>query len=177
VIQSISAESGAAALANVYLRELGASRKGRRPSPTPEVAPTTAAKPANQKSELTDEEKKQVEELKQNDAEVRRHESAHKAAAGSFAKGGPTFEYTRGPDGKQYATSGEVQIDTSEASGDPQATIRKMQKVRSAASAPAEPSSTDRQVAAQAARTEAKARSELAKQRNESPGRFIDVIA
>ncbi|MCH8129990.1 MAG: hypothetical protein IIC70_08840, partial [Acidobacteria bacterium] len=60
-----------------------------------------------------------------------------KAAAGSNASGGPTFEFTTGPDGKRYAVGGEVQIDTSAVDGDPQATIQKMQQVRRAALAPA----------------------------------------
>lgn len=117
------------------------------------------------KSELTDEEKREVDELKKRDAEVRRHEQAHKAAAGQYARGGPTFEYETGPDGKQYAVGGEVSIDTSAVPNDPEATVRKMQTVRRAASAPAEPSAKDRQVASKAAQTEAKARAELARQR------------
>lgn len=119
------------------------------------------------KTELTDEEKQQIEKLKQRDAEVRRHEQAHKAAAGGHAAGGPTFDYQTGPDGKQYAVGGEVQIDTSAVPNNPQATIAKMQQIRRAASAPAEPSSQDRKVAAQAAQAEQQARRELAEQRAE----------
>src|SRR5690606_2788786 len=44
------------------------------------------------------------------------------------------------------------------------ATIEKARQIRRAAQAPAEPSSTDRQVAAQAARMEAEARAELLQQ-------------
>lgn len=116
------------------------------------------------KSELTEEEKAQVEELKQRDAEVRRHEQAHKTAAGSLATGGPSFEYQSGPDGGQYAIGGEVQIDTSAVPDNPQATIQKMQRVRAAALAPAEPSSQDRQVAAKAAQIERQAQAELREQ-------------
>ena len=46
--------------------------------------------------------------------------------------------------------------------GDPAATIQKMQQVRSAALAPAEPSSQDMSVAAKASRLESQARAELA---------------
>ena len=101
------------------------------------------------------------------DAEGRRHEQAHKAAAGSYVQGGPSFEYETGPDGRRYAVGGEVQIDTSEVSGDPAATIRKMQQVCRAALAPGEPSAQDRAVAAQAEATERKARAELGRQRHE----------
>ncbi len=117
--------------------------------------------------QLTPEEDKQVRKLKQRDAEVRRHEQAHKSAAGGNATGAPTFEYQTGPDGKRYAVGGEVSIDTSAVSGDPQATIQKMQQIRRAALAPAQPSGQDRAVAAQAQAAEQKASSELAKKRRD----------
>jgi len=112
--------------------------------------------------ELTEEEKKQVQELKERDAEVRAHEQAHLAAAGSLSQGGASFEYQKGPDGGSYAIGGEVSIDTSKVAGDPAATIEKAQRIRRAAQAPAEPSSTDRAVAASASAMEAEARKELA---------------
>lgn len=115
---------------------------------------------------LTSEERAEVKELKQRDREVRRHEQAHQAAAGQHALGGASFEFTTGPDGKRYASGGEVSVDTSAVAGNPQATIAKMQQVRRAALAPAEPSSQDRAVAAQAAATERQARSELAQDRD-----------
>ncbi len=113
---------------------------------------------------LTDEQRQEIELLKKRDQEVRRHEAAHKAAAGQYAKGAPRFTFQTGPDGKPYAVGGEVQIDTSPVEGDPQATIRKMETVRRAALAPAEPSSQDRAVAAQAAATAQQARQELRRQ-------------
>ncbi len=99
--------------------------------------------------ELTDEDKDVIEELKERDQEVRVHEQAHVAAGGAHVQGGPSYTYQNGPDGKKYAIGGEVNIDTSPVSGDPDATITKMQTVRAAALAPAEPSSKDRSVAAQ----------------------------
>ncbi len=129
-------------------------------SKTPEAQSTTGR-------ELNEDEKKQLDELKQRDQEVRRHEQAHKAAAGQHAQGGPTYSYQKGPDGRQYAVGGEVQIDTSPVPDDPQATIQKMQAVRQAALAPAEPSSQDRSVAAQASRAEQQARRELSELRSE----------
>ncbi len=118
------------------------------------------------KSELTEEERRQVDELSRRDVEVRRHEQAHKSAAGSHATGGPSFEYQTGPDGKRYAVGGEVGIDTSPVDGDPTATIRKMQQIRAAALAPAEPSSQDRRIAAETTRAEQEARAELSRQEN-----------
>ncbi len=119
------------------------------------------------KSELTEEEQREVEELKERDREVRRHEQAHKAAAGRYASGAPSFEYEVGPDGQRYAVGGEVSIDVSPVEDDPQATIDKMRQIRSAATAPAEPSNQDRQVAAEAAQLEQQARTELAASKSE----------
>lgn len=112
--------------------------------------------------ELSEEEEREVEELRQRDREVRAHEAAHQGAAGSLATGGATFEYQTGPDGQRYAVGGEVNIDFSAIPGDPEATARKMEQVQRAALAPAEPSGQDRQVAAQAALEAQAARSEAA---------------
>jgi hypothetical protein len=60
-----------------------------------------------------------------------------------------------------------VSIDTSTVKGNPQATIRKMQTVRGAALAPADPSGQDRRVAATASAKESKARQELSRQQSE----------
>ncbi len=117
--------------------------------------------------ELTEEEKKVVHELKKIDREVRAHEQAHKSAAGPYARGGASYQYKTGPDGKQYAVAGEVKIDTSEVPNDPKATIRKMQQVRRAALAPKDPSMQDRLAAAEASRKAAKAQIELGRENNE----------
>ena len=111
--------------------------------------------------------KREVRDLEQRDREVRAHEQAH-ASAGGPHTGAPQYKLERGPDGQMYAVSGHVDVDTSKVSGDPAATIEKMSIVQRAALAPAEPSSQDRAVAAQAARTEAEARVELARERQES---------
>jgi hypothetical protein len=110
---------------------------------------------------LNEEQKQQVKELKKRDAEVKSHEQAHMASGGGLVQGGASFEYQNGPDGRMYAVGGEVKIDMSP-ERTPEATIRKMQQVRRAALAPAEPSGTDRAVAAQASQIEAQARVELA---------------
>ena len=112
--------------------------------------------------ELSEEEQQEVEELKARDREVRQHEQAHSAAGGQYTRGGPQYEYTSGPDGKRYATGGEVSIDVSKVADNPRATIGKMQVVYRAAMAPAEPSSADRAIAGEAKQKEAEARRELA---------------
>lgn len=116
--------------------------------------------------ELTEEEKAIVEELKERDREVRAHENAH-AAVGQGYAGTPTYEYVRGPDGVQYAVGGQVQIDVSPVPNDPEATIEKMEVVRSAALAPAQPSGQDRAVAAAAEAAMREAQAELNEEKKE----------
>ncbi len=113
---------------------------------------------AQAKLDLTDQEKRKLEELKRTDRDVRAHEMAHMATAGQYSRGGPTYVYERGPDGQLYAVGGEVNLDVSEVQGNPEATIRKMQQVRQAALAPRDPSPQDRHAAAEATMREAAAR-------------------
>lgn len=112
-------------------------------------------------SKLTQDEKLLVETLKKADSEVRAHEMAHIAAGGGYITSGATFSYQKGPDGKNYAVGGEVGIDTSPVPGDPEATLRKMRRVRAAALAPAQPSSQDLKVASNAASQAVKAMAEI----------------
>ena len=112
---------------------------------------------------LSAEEKREVENLKKTDQEVKAHERAHMAAGAGLVQGGASYQYQRGPDGKMYAVGGEVKIDTSREK-DPKDTIRKMQQVKRAALAPSQPSGQDRSVAARASQIEAQARMELQKQ-------------
>jgi hypothetical protein len=112
-----------------------------------------AAQPVNgQTDELALAEILEIERLKQRDREVTAHEMAHIAAGGPYVRGGATFQYQYGPDGKRYAVGGEVSIDMATISGDPEATISKMRTVIGAALAPASPSAQDRMVAARASR-------------------------
>ena len=112
---------------------------------------------------------RQVAALVERDLEVRKHEQAHQAAGGEHA-GSPTYQFSRGPDGKRYATGGEVVIDMGTIPGDPAATIAKMQQVRAAALAPDEPSSQDLSVARAASGKEAQARKDLMTLRQETTG-------
>ena len=130
----------------------------------------TAQGPGNEQ-ELDEAALREVQKLSSRDREVRAHEAAHLSAAAGLAKGGPQFAFKRGPDGKQYAVSGEVSIDNSKINGDPQATIAKAQQVRAAALAPANPSTQDRRVAAGASQMEMEARAELARQAGAEPRR------
>ncbi len=114
---------------------------------------------------LTPEEQQEVQKLRRIDQKVRQHEAAH-SAAGAGLTGGASYEYVRGPDGRQYAVSGEVKIDVSPAQT-PEQTIEKAMRIQAAAMAPADPSPQDRAVAAQAAQMAAQARAELSQAENQ----------
>ena len=146
----------------------------------------SASEPENTDNKASDNQSNQAQrskiaELAKRDREVRAHEQAHVAVGGAYT-GAASFTYERGPNGRLYATGGEVSIDTSTVPNDPQATLQKATIVQRAALAPAQPSDTDRRVAAEAAAIAAQARIEIATQRTSDPtsepnqqGSLIDV--
>jgi hypothetical protein len=162
-----------------YLNENSSPTKGLKTSgedqaaaDTAEISPEAKKKLAEETTEktqnamggtgdLSEEQQKDVDHLKKRDVEVRQHEQAHIMAGGSLIRGGASFTYKTGPDGKQYAIGGEVSIDSSPVEGDPRATIRKAQQIQKAAMAPGEPSGQDRAAAAEAAAMELAAMREL----------------
>ena len=117
--------------------------------------------------ELTQQEQREVSELKMTDAQVRNHEHAHKAAAGGLHTSGPNYEYETGPDGRKYAVAGDVNVSYSH-SADPEVNLRNAQQLKASALAPADPSSQDRKVAAQAEMEIAQARQEILEEQNQA---------
>lgn len=145
--------------------QAGRSNDGGRPTPerapeidyTEEDESTSKSEGGEGAQDLSSEEQRKVRELRRTDRKVRAHEQAHLAAGGQYVRGGPSFEYQKGPDGKRYAVGGEVQLDTSKGNS-PRETLQKMRQVKSAALAPGNPSPKDQQMAQQAARKMADAR-------------------
>lgn len=131
-----------------------------------EILASKPEKINNANQQFTEEEQKQIDELKSRDREVKTHEQAHIAAGGSYVLGGASYDYQTGPDGKQYAVGGSVNIDTSPVKGNPEATIAKAQVVIKAALAPAEPSGQDQKVASAARQMMSEARKELTYQKS-----------
>lgn len=129
---------------------------------TEETAEEKAEKAAATQDDeaLSPEQEEQVRALQLRDREVRLHEQQHAGVGGQHA-GAPSYEYETGPDGKQYAVEGEVQIDLSPIADDPRATIDKMQQIKAAALAPAEPSQADKNAAARADQYILEAQAEL----------------
>lgn len=121
-----------------------------------------------QTEQQAQQEVQEIDDLKARDKEVRTHEQAHAATGGQYA-GSPSYEYTTGPDNQRYVTDGEVSIDISEMQT-PEQTVRKMQQVRAAALAPAQPSAQDLKVAAEASQKAFEARSEIAENNSASQG-------
>jgi hypothetical protein len=153
---AVSAASGVVDRVELSPEGLARSREAAEERP--------GARGVRSDEQLSDEEQQEVTELKRRDAEVRAHERAHQSGGGQYA-GSPSYAYQTGPDGKRYAVGGEVSVDVSPVAGDPQATIVKMEQIRRAALAPAQPSAQDRRVAAKAAQVEQEARAELVEQR------------
>ncbi|GAB6183639.1 putative metalloprotease CJM1_0395 family protein [Thermodesulfovibrio hydrogeniphilus] len=100
-----------------------------------------------------------VQQLRNIERKVVAHEMAHKAVAGKYA-GPVNYGYTKGPDGKLYITSGEVSLALSE-EATPEETVEKMEIIKRAAMAPADPSPQDIRVAQTAAIKEMRARMEM----------------
>ena len=118
-------------------------------------------------AELSPEELRRIAELKRIDAEVRAHEQAHINVGRELITSGPNYEYTYGPDGKRYAVSGEVGIDTSPEQ-EPQANIDKGQRIQDTALAPVDPSPQDYQVAATGKQLEDQGRRDLRTEQREA---------
>ncbi|MEA5444918.1 putative metalloprotease CJM1_0395 family protein [Gammaproteobacteria bacterium AB-CW1] len=156
-------------------RPVAAVEAGRETSP--------GAGPAARKDGVAEaEEQRQVRELRRIDQEVRAHEQAHARVGGRFA-GPPQLQMVRGPNGEMFAVGGSVSIDTSPVPNDPEATLEKMETVRRAALAPAQPSPEDLAIAARASVMAQQARVEMMRDDREdgalpgSPGeRLLDAL-
>ena len=109
----------------------------------------------------------EIARLRRIDQMVRAHERAHLVAGGEIVLSGPHYIYKKGPDGRLYAVGGDVRIDTSPVPGDPEATLRKAEKIIRAALAPLNPSPQDLRVAMKARMMAMAARQEIQKNSSE----------
>lgn len=144
--------------------------------------PTGKNKPEEENKLEKQRTNQKVQELVIVESKVKAHERAHKSVGGQYA-GMVHFQYVQGPDGKMYIAGGEVSIDIS-AGKNPKETIQKMEQVKAAALAPADPSPQDYAVAAKAAMVMQKAQQQLAQQKSEEKqgpqqktGSQVSVIA
>lgn len=116
--------------------------------------------------QFSEDELREIEQLAARDREVRAHEQAHVSVGGQYT-GAASLSFQEGPNGVRYAIGGEVSISSGAVPGDPQATVAKAQQVQRAALAPADPSTQDRMVAANAARLALEARADISQQQTE----------
>lgn len=158
---------------NAPLQPTAAERADQQPrqSVSGQQAPPPRAEAARVEAQVRAEQealqRQEIRQLAEVDREVRAHEAAHAAAGGQHA-GAPTYEFTRGPDGRLYAVAGEVSIDTGPVPNDLQATIEKAQTILRAATAPANPSPQDLRVAAEAQAMLVEAQAQLALEQQQS---------
>jgi len=117
--------------------------------------------------QLTPAEHAEVAKLMARDREVRAHEAAHMAVAGTLASD-VEYTYQMGPDGKLYAVGGKVRIILTPGQT-PEETLAKARQLRAAANAPLDPSGQDMIVAAEANEMEANALQEIAKEHAPAP--------
>jgi hypothetical protein len=153
----------------VSLKPYNTSRpKSEQPTNTSSKNDPESSKSQDIENKLN--QQRQLQQLKSIDRKVRAHELAHLTVGGRYITSGASFQYERGSDGRNYAVSGEVSIDTSEVPGDPQATLAKLIVVLRAALAPANPSAQDRRVAAQATSMILQARADIMQQASSTEG-------
>lgn len=129
---------------NRYISGIQGQGQGQGGGSNQAAAPAAPADPR----QMSEEERKQVDEMEQRDREVRTHEQAHVAAAAGLA-GAPVYEYQSGPDGRRYAVGGHVDVKTS-GSSNPDQALREAEAVKRAATAPADPSGADQAAASRA---------------------------
>ena len=116
-----------------------------------------SASPENP-AELSPEDERLLAEMRSTDQKVRAHEQAHASAGATNVR----YEYDTGPDGRQYAVAGTADISVQARADDPDSKLDQARQMRTAALAPADPSTQDMAVAAKASRIEMEARREKA---------------
>jgi hypothetical protein len=161
--QGQSEPSGATDSADDLVGTAGTDTSAGEPSGGKAKAADKSGAPGAGPKSLTPEDKQVVSRLVARDSAVRAHEAAHQAAARGLG-GAASFSYETGPDGRRYAVGGEVPVSI-RPGRTPRETIANAQVVRSAALAPADPSSQDMAVAAQATQIEAEARQQITQSR------------
>jgi hypothetical protein len=128
----------------------------------PESIPVKKPSPAESVA-LSDEALMQVSKLKARDEQLHQHEQAHHTASNGLDVSSASFTYQRGPNGVNYAVSGDVSIDTSPGQT-PEETLMRAEKIRDVALAPVDPTAIDRSVATKAQHMAMQARAEIVRE-------------
>ena len=121
-------------------------------------APGAAEDGSEAPGELSAADRALQQRLEARDALVRGHEAAHMTAAGPQAKGPAQYTYQAGPDGKNYAIGGSVNISIVSSPMNNEDAARQAQTAARAAGAVGDMSLADAQVATRAGEISAQAR-------------------
>lgn len=103
----------------------------------------------------------EIRRLKMWEEHAKDHERQHQLVGGEFA-GSPSYTYTIGPDGKRYISGGEVSMYIP-AGSTPEDSLAALERVKRAATAPADPSPQDIKTAAMASAKQASIRMSMLK--------------
>jgi len=121
---------------------------------------SNATNPNNKQAAANNE---KIDQLKKIDKNVIEHEEQHQRTAGSLGSS-PSYKYAIGPDGKNYAVGGHVNVQIKKDS-DPNKTIQNAEIVKRSALAPHDPSEQDLKVAYDADENISKAKLALAQKK------------
>lgn len=109
-----------------------------------------ASAPTSSSRELSEEQRRMLQELRLRDATVRKEEEAHARLLGRHA-GAIRYEYQIGPDGRPYVINGSVEVNPKFNSTKPEDIRKVLQTIQRAAVSVSNPSQADLNVAASAA--------------------------
>jgi SprA-related family len=140
--------------------------KATPPVVKPDAIPAKKLQPDT--LQLSDADLLEISKLKARDTRLRQHEQAHHAASAGVDVSSASFTYQKGPNGVNYAVSGDVRIGTS-AAGTPEDRLAQAAMIIDVALAPVDPTPTDRAVAAQARSVAQQASAEIMQQGVSAP--------
>lgn len=129
--------------------------------------------PANRNSELDARQLAEIERLKVTDRLVRQREEAQGRLAYDMWDGRPKYEVVRGPDGREYAVDGRLQVDDREQS--PEDKLRRARLIKLAALIDVPPSPEGHKQAIQAVAEEAEALREIRREQSRHAMETIDA--
>lgn len=127
---------------------------------------------ASKNSELDARQRAEVERLKVTDRLVRQREEAQGRLAYDMWDGRPKYDVVRGPDGREYAVDGRLQIDDREQS--PEDKLRRARLIKLAALIDVPPSPEGHKQAIEAFAEEAEALREIRREQSQHVTETID---
>jgi len=159
--------------ASSTLKLVAAAGLPKSPPPAAKTEAPPEKKLQHATSQLSDAQLLEISKLKARDTQLQQHVQAHHAASSGVDVSSASFTYQRGPNGVNYAVSGDVKIDTS-APAAPEDRLAQAAMISDVALAPADPTPTDRAVAAKAQQMAQQARIEIMQQSSSASAQQAD---